>query len=233
MNLFYTPEITGKAWILNEDESKHVIKVLRLTNGDTLNLTDGRGGLFTAVILDNHPKRCVLSITEHQSDYGRKNYSIQIAIAPTKNIDRFEWFLEKSTEIGIDHIFPIICARSERKIIKPDRLNRVISAAMKQSLKAYLPVLHEQQSFSKFLDEELPAARFIAHCEDSTKHLLKSLAETGSDSIVLIGPEGDFTREEIEKAISKGFIPVSLGDSRLRTETAGIAACHTFSLINQ
>jgi len=233
MNLFYAPDLKEDAYTLPEDESKHVIRVLRLNLGDLVYLTDGKGGLFTSLIVENNPKRCRLAITNKVLEHGKRNYEIGIAIAPTKNIDRFEWFLEKCTEIGIDHIYPIICHRSERKVIKHDRSMRVITAAMKQSLKAYHPVLHEQQSFSQFLKQEFPTERFIAHCEPGDKQLLKSLAGSSKNSIVLIGPEGDFSPDEIKNATEKAFIPVSLGESRLRTETAGVAACHTFSLLNQ
>ena len=233
MNLFYTPDISGDTWMLPEDESKHVIKVLRLKRGDLIHLTDGKGNLYTSNIKEDHPKRCLLSITETHSEFGKRDYFVQIAIAPTKNSSRFEWFLEKSTEIGVDIISPIICQRSERRQIKTDRLNRVITSAMKQSLKAYHPVLEEQQGLGELMNSPLPAERYIAHCGTGERHTLKSLVKPGRSSIVLIGPEGDFSPEEIELAISKGFTPVSLGDSRLRTETAGIAAVHTVSLVNQ
>lgn len=233
MHLFYTPDLQDDAYTLPEDESKHIIRVLRLNLGEVIHLTDGLGGLFTSVIVDNNPKRCRLAITNKVLEYGKRDYKISIAIAPTKNIDRFEWFLEKCTEIGIDNIYPIICHRSERKVIKHDRSMRVITAAVKQSLKAYHPVLHEQMTFQQFLKEDLPPEKFIAHCEEGNKQILKSLTGKKMNSIVLIGPEGDFSPDEIKNATNKGFIPVSLGDSRLRTETAGVAACHTFSLLNQ
>jgi 16S rRNA (uracil1498-N3)-methyltransferase len=233
MNLFYAPDIKSNTYILPEEESKHVIRVLRLSTGDIIHLTDGLGGYYTAAIATDHPKRCELIITDFTPEFGKRNYSVSIAIAPIKNIDRFEWFLEKSTEIGIDHIYPVICARSERRIIKPDRLNRVITSAMKQSMKAYHPVLHEQLDFRSFILEKYPSARFIAHCGNSPKTLLKDEIKPGGENIILIGPEGDFTPEELEAAYSKGFSPVSLGESRLRTETAGVIACHTVALINQ
>jgi len=233
MNLFFAPDIQGDTYTLSEDESKHIIRVLRLNLGEPLHLTDGHGNLFTAIIVENNPKKCRLVVTNKVSEFGKRDYEISIAIAPTKNIDRFEWFLEKSTEIGIDHIYPIICHRSERKVIKHDRSMRVITAAMKQSLKAYHPVLHELQSFSQFLKLETPSDKFIAHCDPGDKLLLKPLVVPGNKSIILIGPEGDFTPDEIKNALKSGFQPVSLGPSRLRTETAGVAACHTFSLVNQ
>ncbi len=233
MNLFYAPDIQGDTYTLSEEESKHIIRVLRLNLGEVLHLTDGLGNLFTAIIVDHNPKKCRLAITNKVSGFGKRDYEISIAITPTKNIDRFEWFLEKCTEIGIDHIYPIICHRSERKVIKHDRSMRVITAAMKQSLKAYHPVLHEQQSFAQFLKLETPFDKYIAHCDPGDKLLLKSLVVPGNKSIILIGPEGDFTPDEIENALKSGFQPVSLGPSRLRTETAGVVACHTFSLVNQ
>lgn len=233
MNLFFTPDIKSNTYILPEDESKHIIRVLRLQSGDIINLTDGKGNLYTATIASDHPKRCELIVTDVVSEYGKKDYSVSIAIAPTKNIDRFEWFLEKSTEIGIDHIYPIICSRSERKVIKHDRSNRVITSAMKQSLKAYHPVLHEQMDFKKFMKISYPDVRLIAHCGDDERKLLKNEIKPGGESIILIGPEGDFTDAELEMAVQNGFKPVSLGDSRLRTETAGIFACNTAAIINQ
>lgn len=233
MNLFYAPEIRGKSYYLPEDESKHVVKVLRLVAGDSISLTDGKGGWYTAKIIGNNPRRCELEIIEEVTDFGKRDYKLSIAIAPTKSIDRFEWFLEKCTEIGIDSIYPVICARSERKIIKPERLNRVITAAMKQSLKAYHPVLHQQMSFQDIINLDFTGQKFIAYCGDGKRDLLQRMAVAQNEILILIGPEGDFTPDETDLAESSGFKGISLGDSRLRTETAGIAACHTIALINQ
>ena len=229
-------------------ESKHCVRVLRLKKGATIALVDGKGRLCMAEITVANPKRCVVAIKATQSEYKKRDYYLHIAIAPTKNIARFEWFLEKATEIGIDEITPLLCHRSERRTIKPERLNKILIAAMKQSLKAYLPRLNPMQKLVNFVQatssngyhEENKAQRFIAFCEEEhinsplikgARGILKSKYKKGSDVIILIGPEGDFTREEIKKALENDFQPVRLGESRLRTETAGIVACHTIHTI--
>jgi len=175
-----------------------------------------------------------LEVLHKQSGFGKKPYRIHIAIAPTKNIDRFEWFLEKATEIGIDEITPIICEHSERTIIKPERLERVIIAAMKQSIKAFKPTLKQAISFKEFILQPLPGnLKFIAVCEAENRQLLQEVCRRNEEYFILIGPEGDFSPEEINLAKQSGFIPVSLGNSRLRTETAGVVACHICNLINE
>jgi len=232
MNLFYAPDIKGDTWMLSEEESRHLLKVLRLQTGDRLNLTDGRGGLYSAVIDDISSRQCRLLITDYQPDHDKRDFLVHLAVAPTKNIDRYEWFLEKSTEIGVDVISPMICSRSERRIIKTERLNRVITSAMKQSLKTWHPVLNELASFQDLSSSEFDGDKFIAHCGPGARVPLHSITKPGGSSLVLIGPEGDFTGEEILLAEEKGFVSVSLGDSRLRTETAAVIACHTISLIN-
>jgi 16S rRNA (uracil1498-N3)-methyltransferase len=233
MYIFYTPDLKGSNYQLNHDESKHCVKVLRLKEGDIVNLINGRGSLFLAKIINANHKACELQIISENNEYGKRNFRISLAIAPTKNTDRFEWFLEKVTEIGIDEIIPIICQHSERKDIKTDRLEKVIISAMKQSYKAYLPVLSEIIPFKALINRTFGGYKFIAHCEEGDKKLLKNLIKPQKDILILIGPEGDFSKEEIEAAINGGFVPVSLGESRLRTETAGIVACHTVNLINQ
>ncbi|MBN2778250.1 MAG: 16S rRNA (uracil(1498)-N(3))-methyltransferase [Bacteroidales bacterium] len=235
MRLFYDPEISGDFHFLNEQESKHCSKVLRLGNGDEIYLTDGNGNLFRTEIIEIHQKKTVLKILETIPDYGKREYSIHIAIAPTKNSDRTEWFIEKSTEIGIDIITPIICKNSERKVIKSDRLNRVAESAMKQSYKSYHPVIDEQINFDKFIMQDFgEAQKFIAHCEEhNDKIYLGNLLKKEGSYLILIGPEGDFNADEIQMAKDAGFIPVSLGSSRLRTETAGVVACDIVSVINQ
>ena len=233
MNLFYTSEINNDFHTLNEEESKHCKKVLRLKNGDRIYLTNGVGGLFEAEIIDDLSKKIELKIVETKHEFGKRDFKLHIAIAPTKNINRFEWFLEKATEIGIDEITPILSNHSERKIIKEERLNKVITSAMKQSLKAYHPILNPFSSFNEFINKEFDSQKFIAHCEDVEKDNLKNIYSNGSDVLILIGPEGDFSIDEIEKAKNANFIPISLGESRLRTETAGIVACHTVNLINE
>ena len=234
MLLFYAPDITTDNYILPEDESRHCVRVLRLTEGDTLHLTDGRGNLHTARIVSASPKRCEIAVTETVAQYGKRPYGLTMAVAPTKNNDRFEWFLEKATEIGIDRIVPLECARSERRAYKTDRGNKVIESAMKQSLKAYHPQLDELTRFADVVQMPFGGGKFIAHCEESgDKRLLRDLLEKGRDALVLIGPEGDFSPEEIRLAATNGFREISLGTSRLRTETAALAACHTVSLLNE
>lgn len=233
MHIFYTPDLSGENYTLDETESKHCIRVLRLEKGDEIILVDGRGAWFTAEIEDPNPKKCAVKITSRKPDFGRRNYRLHIAIAPTKNIDRTEWFLEKATEIGVDRITPLLCQHSERKEIKTDRLEKVMVSAMKQSLKAYLPQLDEMTRFTDFVRQPFDGQKFIAHCDEQHRELLKNVVTSGGNYLILIGPEGDFSPEEIEMAKQAGFQPVSLGESRLRTETAGVVACHTFNLLNE
>lgn len=233
MHIFYTPDISGKTYTLDETESKHCIRVLRLTKGDEITLVDGRGGWFKAEIADPNPKRCAVNIIKSEQNFGLRNFQVHVAIAPTKNIERTEWFLEKATEIGIDRVIPLLCRFSERKEIKAERLLKVMVSAMKQSLKAYLPELDELTRFNELIGQPFDGQKFIAHCDEQHRDLLKELVVPNQNYLVLIGPEGDFSSEEIELAIKAGFQPVSLGNSRLRTETAGVVACHTFNLLNE
>lgn len=232
MHIFYTPEISGNTYTLDETESKHCIRVLRLEAGDEIILVDGKGGFFTAEITDPNPKRCAVKVIKSELNFGLRNYQVHIAIAPTKNIERIEWFLEKATEIGINRVTPLLCRYSERKEIKTDRLEKVMVSAMKQSIKAYLPQLDPLTKFNDFIRQPFDGQKFIAHCDEKHRDLLKTMVDTNNNYLILIGPEGDFSSEEIEMAINAGFHPVSLGDSRLRTETAGVVACHTFNLLN-
>lgn len=233
MHIFYTPELSGKTYTLDETESKHCVRVLRLEKGDEITLVDGRGGFFSAEISDPNPKRCVVNLTKSELNFGQRNFQVHVAIAPTKNMDRIEWFLEKATEIGVSRVTPLLCRHSERKEIKHDRLEKVMISAMKQSLKAYLPQLDELTKFSDFVRQPFEGQKFIAHCEEQHRELLKNAIKLDGNYLILIGPEGDFSSEEIRMAIDAGFVPVSLGDSRLRTETAGVVACHTFNLLNE
>jgi len=233
MHIFYTPDIKSDRYTLNEEESKHCIRVLRLTIGDKITLIDGIGGFYIAEITNDHQKRCEIKITQTEKEYGKRNYHLTMAVAPTKNNDRFEWFLEKSTEIGVDGFIPFISEQSERKIIKPDRLNKRINSAVKQSIQAYRPQLEKMLKFKDLINMEFDGRKLIAHCFENDKPYLKNVIEKGELVLILIGPEGDFTMEEIEMAKSKGFEEISLGDSRLRTETAGIVAVHTVALVNQ
>lgn len=233
MHIFYTPDISGNNYTLDETESKHCIRVLRLDAGDEITLVDGKGGFFTAKITDPNPKRCAVRIVKSELNFGLRNFYIHVAIAPTKNIERIEWFLEKATEIGINRVTPLLCRYSERKEIKGDRLEKVMVSAMKQSLKAYLPQLDPLTKFNEFITQPFQGQKFIAHCEENHRDLLTKMIVSNQNYLILIGPEGDFSTEEIEMAISAGFNPVSLGDSRLRTETAGVIACHTFNQMNE
>ena len=237
MQLFFTPDLNPSLenFILSEEESKHAIRVLRMDTGDRLQLIDGRGGLYEAQIIDPHPKRTVLTILNVKEYFQQPRYHLHIAVGPTKNIDRIEWFLEKATEVGIQEITPVICEHSERKEVKLDRLNKVVVAAMKQSLKAYLPKLNPAVSFKQFL-REIPkegVQKAIAHCVDAEKKYLNQVLEPAQHYIILIGPEGDFSEEEIDLALQMGFHPISLGEARLRTETAALAACMEVSLLNR
>jgi len=232
MQLFYLPEIKASTVALDPDESKHAVKVLRLTGGDRVQIVDGSGGFYEAEVLDAHPKKCTLAIVKTQKEFGKKDFHLHIAIAPTKNIDRFEWFLEKCTEIGIDEITPILSEHSERKVIKPERLEKILVSAMKQSVKAYLPKLNELTTFKDFIKQEFPGKKFIGHCIEGEKPHLKNMVNAGDDVVILIGPEGDFSPEEATAAIASGFSEISLGDARLRTETAGVVACHIVNLAN-
>lgn len=232
MQIFYTPDAEGNEYWLNETESKHCVRVLRLKEGSMLHLSNGKGTLFKAEITDANPKACKLSIIEKNERYQKRSYNLHIAIAPTKNIERFEWFLEKSTEIGIDRITPILCERSERKQIKPERLERVLIAAMKQSIKAYKPLLSPLLKFKDFISHENHTVKLIAHCHEGSRGNIKNLVMPGQDVTVLIGPEGDFSPAEIELALGDGYKPLELGKSRLRTETAGMVACHSVAFIN-
>ena len=233
MNLFYTPNIIEPTTVLPEKESKHIIKVLRSAKGDIVFFTDGLGYIYKCEIVDANPKKCTIEILEKNIGEDKRDYKLHIAIAPTKNISRFEWFLEKSTEIGIDQITPLICYNSERRDIKSERLNKVITSAMKQSLKSFHPVLKEKTSFKELINTPFDGEKYIAYIDSEVTLELGKAYSTGEDVLILIGPEGDFSRQEVDEAIAKGFTPVRLGKVRLRTETAGIVACHTVALLNQ
>lgn len=235
MHLFYTPDITPKndAWFLNEEESKHCTRVLRLNKGDQVNLIDGKGGLYTAAIAEAHPKRTILHINSVTTGYGRRNHYLHIAVAPTKNLERLEWFLEKATEIGIDEISLITTQRSERKEAKTDRLDKIITSAIKQSLKAYHPALNPVVGFNKLSAQAFSGQKFIAHCADGPKVTLKEELILNGKYLVLIGPEGDFTEKEVAEALQNGFKAITLGESRLRTETAALEACFEINFLNR
>ncbi|MGB2143326.1 MAG: 16S rRNA (uracil(1498)-N(3))-methyltransferase [Flavobacteriaceae bacterium] len=234
MQLFYNSELDTsiKTFNFSKDESRHIVKVLRKSTGDLLMITNGKGWMFEAeVIIPNHNK-CVVSILKSTFETPRP-YTIHLAVAPTKMNDRYEWFIEKATEIGVDIITPIICQNSERKIIKTERFEKILQSAMKQSLHCYLPSLAPAIRFSEFIKMPQEGATFIAHCEDGEKLKFKDQIEAKKSITILIGPEGDFSPKEIELALKHQYIPVSLGASRLRTETAGIVAGHTIQLCNE
>ncbi len=230
MNLFYTPYIENEIYSLNEEESVHCIRVLRLRKNDFIFLTNGKGTLYKAIITEDDQKHCSVKVVETFANYNKRNYYLHIAIAPTKNIDRFEWFLEKATEIGIDEITPLICKHSERKTINAERLNKIISSAMKQSLKTYLPLLNKEKIFNDFISHDFKTSKFICHYNEDNKNL-KNIYSKG-DAVILIGPEGDFDDSEILKAKENNFVQTNLGNNRYRTETAAIMACHTVHLMN-
>lgn len=232
MHIFYTPDIKGDDYLLNEQESKHAVRVLRLVEGDEVLLIDGKGGKYVAVIAAKAGKRTLVHVTSKESIQHRTAHRLHIAIAPTKNIERLEFFLEKVTEIGLDEITPLLCRFSERKVIKDERLERVVVAAMKQSVKAFMPQLNPLTKVSDFVKQEHSGGKYIAHCYDMPKEALKDVAILAAGSTVMIGPEGDFSEEEVALAVENGFTAVELGKERLRTETAGIVACHTVNLMN-
>jgi 16S rRNA (uracil1498-N3)-methyltransferase len=233
MHLFYISDLTKKTATLTAEESRHCLKVLRLRKGDKVQLLNGKGSIFQAVIQIPDPNGCQVEIVGEEHSEAVRPYHLSIAIAPTKSIDRFEWFLEKSTEIGIDRIVPLICRHSERRELKPERMERILVSAMKQSGQLLMPELVKPLTFDEFIIQPFTGDKFIAHCEPDTRVELKKLIRPRTNGLVLIGPEGDFDPEEIRDALINGFVPVSLGDSRLRTETAGLVACHTFCLMNQ
>lgn len=233
MALFYVPDI-AEGWELPEEEAAHCLRVLRLSAGDELEITDGKGNLYKAEIASIQGKHCYVQAREVLSVPKSWRGNIHIAIAPTKNIDRIEWLAEKATEIGLDALTFLNCRFSERKVVKTDRIERIVVSAMKQSLKYTKPVVGAMVDFKQFVAEHREGAKYIAHCyDDSERVLLKDVLREGEDATVLIGPEGDFSPQEVEFAVKAGYIPVSLGSSRLRTETAGLAACHTFILKNE
>lgn len=237
MQLFYTPAINPQhpTFMLSEEESKHAIRVLRLTEGEKIHLIDGRGGLYETEIIDPHPKRTTLRVLSVKEDFGKISYEIHMAVAPTKNIDRIEWFLEKATEIGLTSYTPIICEHSERKDVKVERLEKVAIAAVKQSLKAYLPKINPAITFTKFIQESYAVdyTKGIAHCVDLEKKYITSTFKPNGKYLILIGPEGDFSEKEISQAIEAGFVPLSLGEARLRTETGALASVLEVSLLNR
>lgn len=234
MQLFYNPYISdgNSTFSFDKDESRHIVKVLRKKVGDQLHITNGKGWLFEAELTVADQKQCSVNITL-KSLQPKRNFHLHLAVAPTKMNDRYEWFLEKATEIGVEEITPIICDNSERKIVKLERFERIIQSALKQSLHCYLPKLNEPVTYSEFINQNSSELNFIAHCEETNKKSFKSQLKANEDCIILIGPEGDFSVKEIEMALAANYIPVTLGNTRLRTETAAIVACHTVAFVNE
>ena len=235
MYLFYTPDIETSCF-LSEEESAHCVRVLRYDRGDEILLTDGRGTTYHARITNPHPRHCEFEILSQEKQEKTHNIYLHVAIAPTKNIERLEWMMEKCTEIGVDEITPLLCRFSERKNLRVDRLEKIILSAAKQSLTPYLPKLNELTDFATLMQQyggNEDIDKYIAHCYKDEKRELKDAIRKGRDVLILIGPEGDFSEQEVEMAIANGFVPVGLGRSRLRTETASVVACHTAVLLNE
>lgn len=232
MQLFYSINISGGKIILDKEESRHAFKVLRAVQGDILHVTDGEGNLYEAELLEKSGKNCELKILEHKTE-PEKSFYVHLAVAPTKNIGRFEWFLEKAVEIGVDEITPLVCEHSERRHIRTDRLDKILISAMKQSLKWSKPKLNDLIDLKTFIGISSDEMRFIGYCStEVTDHLFEKACKDGR-SVVLIGPEGDFSEREVGLAMKSGFVPISLGSSRLRTETAAVVACHVLNLVNE
>ncbi len=230
---FFAPDILTTG-MLPESDSAHCVRVLRMRSGDTIEVVDGKGGLHRCILRDAHPKHAFVDVTESVSLPKVWAGNINIAIAPTKHNDRMEWLVEKLVEIGVDRITPLRCRYSERKDINVERLEKIAVSAMKQSLKAILPVIDPMTPYGTFLDSNREGNRFIAYCDESIPRLLFAREyKPGQDTTILIGPEGDFSTEEITRALAEGWTPVSLGNNRLRTETAALVACDTFHIIQQ
>jgi 16S rRNA (uracil1498-N3)-methyltransferase len=234
MHQFFFPDLNFPQLLLSEEESKHAVRVLRLQPGDEVELADGRGTKARAVVADNHPKRCVLDVVSRQQlDTGR-NFTLHLAVAPTKNSDRIEWLVEKATELGIDAITLLDCEHSERSSFRTERLEKIAIAAMKQSQQAWMPVISGPVRFAEFIGQIAGGTTcFIAHCvNESERTPLSKAAKANSNVAILIGPEGDFSAAEIEAALKAGATPVSLGNTRLRTETAALTACAAIHFVN-
>ena len=233
MNVFYLPDAQIGAISFPEEESKHMVKVLRMKEGDRFCVTDGNGSLYDAELIDAHPKRAMANLSNQRNGYDIREFKVSIAIAPTKLNERTEWFLEKATEIGIDEVKLFSSYHSERRVANVDRFKKIVISAMKQSVKSKMPLVEEMVAFDKLVKQNYEGQKFIAWIDDNVKEQLCDLYEKGENALVLIGPEGDFSKEEVALAKENGFVPVSLGDARLRTETAAVVACHTIQLINQ
>jgi 16S rRNA (uracil1498-N3)-methyltransferase len=233
MQVFFATDIKGNTCVLDKNESRHAVRVLRMTRGDEIKLVDGIGNLYEGIISDPDPAGCVINITGVTGNFEKRSYRLHVAISPLKNNERFEWFVEKSVEIGVDEITPVICSTTERQGIKLERVNNIIISAMKQSLKAYRPVLNDPLPFEDFINSDHDGLKMIAHCNPVYDRIkINEIYDKNSNAVVMIGPEGDFSEEELKMAFEAGFKAINLGTSRLRAETAGIAACHSVYFIN-
>lgn len=232
MIIFYSPDIAACPE-LSEEDSGHAVRVLRHQEGDEITVVDGQGSFYQCAITAAHPKHCALQIKSVETE-KHWPYGVHLAVAPTKNLDRMEWFVEKATEMGLDRFTPLKCRFSERKELKTERIRKIAVSAMKQSLKATLPDIDEMTDIRSFIEEPFDGQKFIAHCmKDSERKLLSHEIKPGSQVRVLIGPEGDFSEDEVKLAIAHGYTPVSLGEQRLRTETAALASVHTIHVVNE
>lgn len=238
MHTFYAPDISPLNYSLNKEEARHAVSVLRLKKGDRLQLIDGRGGWYLAEITDANGKSCSVTIIEKKEKYGKRDYYLHLAVSPTKNSSRYEWFVEKATEIGVDEITPIICEHSERRIINSSRLEKVALAAMKQSVTAYHPKINAATTFNNFMKKSFNGDKFMGYSPliegtplQKREHI-HTLCKKGNNTLILIGPEGDFSNTELENAMQQSYQAISLGENRLRTETAAVAACYAVNLLN-
>lgn len=232
MTLFYAPDILENPF-LPEEESAHCTRVLRLQAGAVVQIIDGKGTLYDATIVAPHAKRTEVKIVSAHPDFGRRPFRLHLAVAPTKNSDRFEWFVEKATEIGVDEITPLLCRYSERRAIRPERIEKILVSASKQSYKARIPRLNPMTAVDEFLQHVREPYRFVAHCYEGDKPHLLHVCPPKSEVVIMVGPEGDFSRDEVDLVVNQHFVPVTLGASRLRTETAGVVACHLAVVVNE
>ena len=234
MQLFYAPDITLPEYALSDEEARHAVKVLRLGVGDTIHITDGKGNLYLCRVSSVGNHHCTVAVESCQAEFEKRGYNLTMAVAPTKNIDRFEWFLEKATEIGVDTFIALESDHSERRVVKPEREMKVITSAVKQSLKAYHPAFEDMTSFKSLISKPFAGRKFIAHCGEAIvgKHYLASALQAGENALILIGPEGDFSPEEVKAAVENGFEEITLGTQRLRTETAAVMAVAMVAIVN-
>lgn len=235
MQLFYAPDLVPPIYTLPEEEGRHAVRVLRMSVGDTVHLADGRGTLYEARIVEAGHRLCTVEVTAVHAGFGKRGYGLTMAVAPTKNAERYDWFLEKATEVGVDTVIPVECSRSERRTLNAGRADKIVTSAMKQSVKAYRPEVEAMQPFEAVIGRKFGGRKLIAHCNEAVagKRKLAEVVSPGDDALILIGPEGDFSPAEVEAAVAAGFEEITLGGMRLRTETAALAAVMNMAFINQ